>query len=47
MPIQKPIFAIALLVIGIALAVSFGGLAFVGATPTQHASHSVVSHYRV
>ena len=36
-----------LIAIGVILSIAFGGLAFIGATPTQHASHTMGSHYRV
>jgi hypothetical protein len=46
MPNQTPVIATSLLVIGILISIVFGGMAFIGATPTQHASHTFASHYR-
>ena len=43
---QTRIIANSLIVIGVILSIAFAGLAFVGDTPTQHASHSIHSHYR-
>ena len=45
MPNQTSILATSLLVIGIILSIVFGGMAFIGATPTQHAAHSFASRY--
>jgi hypothetical protein len=46
MPNQTPIVATSLLAIGVIICIAFGGMAFIGATPTQHASHTVALHYR-
>ena len=47
MPNKARIIAKFLIAIGFFVSVVFGGMAFIGATPTQHASHTIGSHHRV
>ena len=47
MSIHTRNIGISLIAIGFFLSVVFGGMAFIGATPTQHASHTIGSHHRV
>jgi hypothetical protein len=44
---QTRIVAKSFIALGVILSIAFGGLAFIGATPAQHASHTIGSHYRV
>jgi hypothetical protein len=47
MPNKTRIIANSLIAIWVILNIAFGGMAFIGATPTQHASHTIGLHYRV
>jgi hypothetical protein len=47
MPNKPRIIANSLIAIGVILSIAFGGMALIGATPTQHASHTIGSHHRV
>ena len=47
MPNKTRIIGNFLIAIGVILSIAFGGMAFIGATPTQHASHTISSHHRV
>jgi hypothetical protein len=44
---QTRIVAKSLIALGFILSIAFGGMAFIGATPTQHASHTIGSFHRV
>ena len=47
MPNKTRIIANSFIAIGVILSIAFGGMAFIGATPTQHASHTIGSFHRV